>query len=328
MAARDFRPDRRTLLMAGAAALLARPSLAIGAPATAMLEGSAFATSWRIVLPAGVDGRSLRPAVEAELAAIDRDMSPWCEGSAISRFNRASAGTRELPAALIRVALAALDLASATAGAFDPTVGPLVARYGFGPIHDGRAGLWPSLSVGDGFLTKAETGVTLDLCGIAKGFALDRVADVLSAAGQSAFLIDIGGELLARGHHPSGRLWQAAVEDPRDGAAGPAAMIRLDNMAVATSGTRWNIYVLGGRTISHIIDPVTGEPVGGALASVSVLAPTAMAADGWATALMAAGPENGVLLARRNGVAALFVSVTGNRLQQVTTGGFQDRMLG
>ena len=175
---------------------------------------------------------------------------------------------------------AALDLVAATAGAFDPTVGPLVARYGFGPIHQGSAGLGPSLAAGDGHLTKAEDGVTLDLCGIAKGHALDRVADVLADAGQRNFLIDVGGELLARGRHPSGRPWQAAVEDPRTDATGAAAILALDNMAIATSGTRWNSYVLGGRTISHMIDPTSGEPVRGTLASVSVLATTAMEADG------------------------------------------------
>lgn len=319
--------DRRTLLIAGAAALLSRPALAFGAPATTVTEGSAFATSWRLVLPAGIDAEALRPAVESVLAGIDADMSPWRTGSAISRFNNGPAGTMELQADTVRVARAALDLAAATAGAFDPTVGPLVARYGFGPIHKGSAGLWPSLAVGDGFVTKAEDGVTLDLCGIAKGHALDRVADVLADAGQRDFLIDIGGELLARGRHPSGRSWQAAVEDPRTDATGAAAILALDNLAVATSGTRWNSYVLGGRSVSHIIDPATSEPVGGTLASVSVLATTAMEADGWATALMAAGPDSGPALARSNGVAALFVSVNGNALQQVTTGAFETHIL-
>ncbi len=312
-------PSRR-LFLASAAAALAAPRLSLAERrAVAVLTGAAFGTGWQVVLPHGADAGGLRAPLEALLAGIDRQMSPWRVDSDITRFNRAGPGDWPVPQETARVAAAALAVAAESGGRFDPSVGPLVARWGFGPIEGDERPDWRGLSAGEGHLAKNRAGLTFDLCGIAKGHALDRMAALLRDRGHGDFLIDLGGELIAGGQHPEGRGWRVAVEDPRPDAAGLAALLQPGAMAVATSGPRAQGYELDGRVWGHIIDPATGAPVEDGPASVTVLAPTALAADGWATALAAAGGQGPALAAER-GIAALFLLRDGTGLRQVMTG--------
>lgn len=323
-------PNRRAVLAGGAAAalLVSAPAVARAATAVEELSGSAFGTGWRVTLPSGTDLPRLKERLATLLDDIDLIFSPWREDSTIAGFNARGEGAVDAAPPLVEVVQAALRIAQASDGRFDPTVGPLVARWGFGPIHSGEAQSdgWRSIHAEDRALVKRASGLTLDLCGIAKGHALDRMVALLSESGHDNFLIDLGGELAARGRHPSGRDWQVGIEDPRTDADGLAGVLRLgDDMAVATSADTVNSYSFGGRRYSHIIDPVTGEPVAGTLASVSVLMPTAREADGWATALMAAGDE-GPALATRRGISALFLFRDGDGLRREATGTF-DRHL-
>lgn len=318
--------DRRRLLASGAAALLAgkAPALAGNAGPLAKVSGLAFGTAWSISLPAQANIAGLRERLEALFREIDLAFSPWRADSAIGRFNRGDADEISVSAEIVEVTDAALLIAGASGGRFDPTVGPLVARWGFGPIHDGDTPSegWRGFRAGNGFIARSRLGLTLDLCGIAKGHALDRATALLLDAGHDDFLIDLGGELAARGRHPSGRRWQVGIEDPLPDSTDLAGMLRLDGMAVATSGDRANGYDLGPRRYSHIIDPATREPVTSQLASVSVLMPQGREADGWATALMAAG-DSGPQLARSQDITALFLFRDGNALRSVATGTFE-----
>lgn len=326
-----IRPTRRQMIALGAAALWTggaraeAPAILTGASPTHTVEGRAFGSHWRITVPAGSEIAPHRAAIADLLDRIDGQMSPWRADSDITRFNTAR---REAAVAadLALVARAALKLAQDSGGAFDPSVGPLVARWGFGPIAGSHSGHWQGLSAGETSLSKDEPGLTMDLCGIAKGFALDRLAGHLRAAGAQDFLIDLGGELASAGLHPEGRNWRVAVEDPRPDAPGFAAGLSLPpGLAVATSGLRAQSYMLGDRRYGHIIDPQTARPAGGRIASVSVLNGSAMMADGWATALFAAG-EAGPQIARANDIAALFLTEDGTELQMQSTGGF-DRLM-
>ncbi|MDS1136644.1 FAD:protein FMN transferase [Nitratireductor indicus] len=327
MSAFQIRPSRRTLLgMIGS--LLAAPAIARSQTrAVEVMEGRAFATGWRLTLPAGGRGEVLRAPIEALLAEVDRQMSPWRADSVVSRFNAAGAGEYAVPAETAAVTAAALRIARDSGGRFDPTVGPLVGRWGFGPIEGDGVPDWHGLAAGETDIGKSRPGLTLDLCGIAKGRALDGMAEIVRGAGHDDFLIDLGGELAAGGRHPSGRDWQVAVEDPRGDGLEPAGMLRLGGMAVATSGGRAQSYSLNGRSYSHIIDPATGEPVAGALASVSVIGQAAMWADGWATALAAAGPVEGLPLARRAGISALFLIREDAGLRHEATGTFDRHLI-
>lgn len=320
--------------------------------AAGVLEGPAFGSSWRLVCGPDLPG-TLRSDIARRIAAliegIDAEMSPYRAGSALSRFNAGPAAQwLDLPPALCTVAAAALTMARQSEGAFDPTVGPAVRAFGFGPIR-GVPGSPSLIDVRDGAARKGAPGLTLDLCGIAKGYALDRVCADLVARGLTDFLLEIGGEVRAVGRHPSGRAWRVAIEDPFEmtpasamapdrvaaGLArrpGVAAVVTPGALALATSGHRVNgVSVgfggLGGHgpsgaiTLGHVIDPGTARPAARFAGSVSVLAPTGMAADAWATALFALGP-NGVALARRHRIAALFILDRPGAAGRVCTGGF------
>lgn len=322
---RKPRGPTRRLFLATTLGALAAPALAVGAPPVEVLEGRAFASHWRVTLPAGRGSERHRSGIEALLAGIDARMSPWRADSAVGAFN--GAGPGEHPAAddLARVTATALAVAAESGGWFDPTVGPLVARWGFGPIRGSERPDWRGLSAGEGHLAKDEADLTLDLCGIAKGFALDRLVALLVAAGERDLLADLGGELAARGRHPSGRAWTVAVEEARQGLPeGAAALLRLDGAAVATSGLAAQGYEIGGQRVGHIIDPRARAPQAGRLASVTVAAADATRADAWATALMAAGEIDGPALATRAGLDALFL-IDGGAL--VTAGAMADRLV-
>ncbi|MDP3898671.1 MAG: FAD:protein FMN transferase [Mesorhizobium sp.] len=326
MRSRPTALDRRCFLALGGALCLAgvAPARATEASPLTGLNGAAFGTHWSISLPAGAGLSGLRLRLDALLAELDLAFSPWRPDSIVARFNAGTARDMSVTEEIAAVTGAALRIAAASGGAFDPTVGPLVARWGFGPIRAGgtRPGGWLKLAAGNGHIARAETDLTLDLCGIAKGHALDRMVALLHDAGHEHFLIEFGGELAARGRHPSGRAWQVGIETPLPGTEEIAGVLRLDGMAVATSGDLVNGYDVGRRRYSHIIDPTTGEPVESALASVSVLTATAREADGWATALMSAG-QAGPDLARRLDIAALFLFRDGPGLRSVATGTFR-----
>src|SRR6056297_3371121 len=297
-------PSRRAFLT-GLGAALAAPSL-VRAAASEHLSGAAFGTRWSITGPEGAGLERLRPKIDALIAEIDRDMSPWRADSAISRFNASKSGS---PASseMIRVTQSALRLARESEGAFDPTVGPLVARWGFGPIERGAAPDWRKVTIGTGRLTK--------------GRALDRAWQLARDHGVSNLLLDLGGELRALGRHPEGRDWQVAVEPPAPGQPVPAILHLSEGMAVATSGLGAQSYMLNGRVWGHIMNPASARPVEGSLRSVTVLAHDAMTADGWATALFAAGDAAGPALARTHDIAALFLFEGASSLRQLRTGG-------
>lgn len=324
MLAKVLHPSRRGFVgLLGAALVWPRAGFAEALDA---VEGTAFGTSWRIVGPSGSGLGRLRPGIEALFDGIDREMSPWRRDSTVSRFNAGRAGWHRTSDEMARVTGAALSLAKASGGAFDPTVGPLVARWGFGPIDGGGAPDWRGIATASGRIAKARDDLTLDLCGIAKGRALDRAIEFAQSQGVRNLLIDLGGELRALGSHPAGRPWRVAVEHPVPGRPAPAVIELPVGSAVATSGLRAQSYVLGDRTYGHIIDPVAGSPTDGELRSVTVLAAEAMTADGWATALFAAGDRAGPALGQAHGIAALFLYGDAPSPRQVRTGAIEAAM--
>ena len=257
--------------------------------------------------------------VDAELARIDALMSTYDRDSELSRFNRGATGVA-LPVSpeLVDVVGAAFVVSEQTRGAFDATVAPLVALWGFGA--DAAPG-----APGDKEVAQALRSVdyrriahirepptleklrpaTLDLSGIAKGFAVDRLAGLLDDARCPAYLIEFGGEIKARANAPGGGPWRVGVESP----SGPdyAKTLLLGTDALATSGDYRQYREIDGVRVSHVIDPRTGYPVRHHLASVTVVTDTAMMADAYATAMLVMGEVEARRFAGEMDLAALFI---------------------
>jgi thiamine biosynthesis lipoprotein len=313
---------RRDLILAGGSMVMAAMMPARAVAATRVRGGRAFGSTWRAVVPDTVDQTPIVTAIEQVIAQVDASMSPYKSTSALSRFNRAmTAGWHAMPDAVCDVAREALAVAQETGGAFDPAVGPTVARFGFGPIAGAR-GRWQGLEASGDAIRKDEGALTLDLCGIAKGHALDRIVGRLHRLGIGDAVIELGGEIAALGHHPSGRDWQIAIENPNADRFAAQRIVAPRGLALATSGHRAN-GLRGPVATSHIIDPGRQRPVENGLASVSVLAASAMRADALATSLCAM-PANATDFAETNGIAALFVRADGT---ETATGGFDAHLV-
>lgn len=310
-----------------------------GRVAVDALDGEAMGTTWSVKLVRPVDAPALavlQAGIQARLDAVDAQMSTWKPASDLSRFNAAPAGTwQSLPPEFFTVLATSLQLARDTGGAYDPTVGPLVNLWGFGPgpkrlqapdaaaLAAARARVgWQRIEL-DASTQRARQpgGACVDLSSIAPGFSVDLVARYLDAVGVRDYLVEHGGELHARGHRPGQRGWRVGIEQP-DTNAGLAMVVVLADQASGSSGDYRKFYERDGRRYSHHIDPRTGAPVTHALASVTVIATDALHADATAAALSILGPEDGMAYAQAHGIAALFLVRTPDGVAQAMTPGF------
>lgn len=322
---------------------------AAGPASLASLGGETMGTRWsvRLAVRAGTDLHALHAGIQAQLDQVVAQMSTWEADSDISRYRRAAPGTWvALPEEFATVLACALDIAAASDGAFDPTVGPLVDLWGFGSAGTPRRvpageeiahrlahGGWRRLQRRDGGRELLQPGdVQLDLSAIAKGHGSDLVAGHLRARGVAAALVEVGGELRAYGCKPGGEPWRVLVESAIDEETvaddAPPRVLVLEDAAVATSGDRWHRFEQDGRRYAHTLDPRTGMPVTDAAASVSVVAADAMHADAWATALTVMGASAGLAFAQRHGLAARFVTRGADGLHESMTDAFRAYLAG
>lgn len=293
----------------------------------AALGGATMGTTWRVhaVVRRGRDLHGLHAGIQAALDEVVAQMSTWEADSDISRYNAADAGSRAvLPAGFGHVLEVALEVAAASGGAFDPTVGPMVALWGFGaargplriPAADALAAArarvgWQRLHWDVGTRSLLQPGgVALDLSGIAKGHGVDVAGAYLRHAGVAAALVEVGGELHGYGAKPDGQPWRVLVESaPEEDLASalPARVLALRDRAVATSGDRWHHFEVDDQRYSHTFDPRLGRPVPGAPAAVTVVAGDAARADAWATAMTVLGHGEGLRLAERLSLPVRFL---------------------
>jgi FAD:protein FMN transferase len=288
------------------------------------LQGPTMGTRWSasVDVDSTVDLAALRQDLAAAVVQVDEQMSPWKPNSDLMRLNRAPVDDWvDLPAEILQVLDCALDVHRLSAGAFDPCVGALVDAWGFGAARDApdaqairAARQSPPPTVPGCLELDRPTGrarkhapLQLDLCGIAKGYAVDRMAQVLQRHGVRHALAALDGELRAVGGQASGLPWAVALERPEAGRRAVHGVIELEDMAVATSGDYRRYLDVGGGRLAHTMDARRCAPVNNAVASVTVLAPTCMQADAWATALLVAGPEEGLALAQGMGMDVLFL---------------------
>ena len=292
------------------------------------LSGPAMGARWSAVVfvAEGFDIDALARTLAAEVEAVEEEASNWRPNSAVERLNRAAVGEWvSLPLGLVTVLEAALAITDLSGGTFDIGVGDLVRAHGFGGgartpdaagivAVAGRPIVFSPKALQldpDGRRARRLAPLTIDLAGIAKGHGVDRMAEVVRRFGVASYLVGIDGEMRAGAPKPDGRPWAIGQEKPDREARALAGMVELTEAAIATSGDYRHVHEIAGRTVSHTMDPRTGAPLVGDLAQVTVVAPTAMDADAWATALMVMGMDAGEALARRMGLRAILVAKTG-----------------
>ncbi len=294
--------------------------------ASVAFEGGTMGTTYlvRVVPDVGVvvDEAALAEEIQQVLDGIESEMSHYRSDSEVSRFNQARhTEPIAVSAQTFDVVAGAIAIGRASGGALDITVGPLVNAWGFGPEE-------PAVLPPDGArvqelleatgldrleldariptIRKALPEVEVDLSAVAKGYAVDRVAETVARRGHHRFMVEVGGEVVARGTNPGGRPWRIAIERPT-AEGGIKEVVPLPRGAMATSGDYRNVREVEGRLLSHTIDPRTGHPVTHRLTSVTVVADSCLEADGLATALEVLGPEAGYALAEELELAALFL---------------------
>ncbi|MBL0914863.1 MAG: FAD:protein FMN transferase [Sphingopyxis sp.] len=268
-------------------------------------------TSWSL--------QAVSPPVETAAcvrAALDRvvaQMSQWEADSDLSRFNRAPADEwHAIPPEFAEVISAALEIAQASGGAFDPALGAITERWGFGVslvdemVEDGAAAVRDIEFAPDPPRIRRSEGATLDLSGIAKGYGVDLAAEMLLAAGVRHFLIEVGGELRGEGVRPDGQPWWVDVEMPPTSSVAPYR-VALHDLSVATSGNYRRSVTIDGKLYSHSFDPRTGRPIAHGVSSATVLHRSCTMADGWATALTVLGAEHAIALADAQRLAACLI---------------------
>ena len=273
------------------------------------MTGTALGTSWSAAVVAPPSG--LRDGLEATLRQIVASMSQWDSGSALSRFNRSKPGEWvQLPNDLAHVLRVALDIHGASGGAFDPACGTLADLWGFGPsgrresIPDDQEISAALETSGARYIeledcrARRQAPVRLDLSGIAKGHAVDRLAQTCRLAGVEDFLVEIGGEFIGSGIKPNGNPWWVDIEAP-PGVSVDAIRIGMHDTAVATSGDYRRYVHTEARRLSHSIDPRTGRPTENDIVSATVLAANCMTADGWATAFTVMGRAQAIDIANQ-----------------------------
>ena len=303
-----------------------------------VFTGSTMGTTFRVsIIQEGISDTpsgDIRRTIEAELDGVDRMMSHYRPDSELSRFN-AFRDTQpfSFTTDTFEVIKQGQEIAALTDGAFDITVGPLVAAWGFGveqhnlpPTrativellkHSGHDQLHLDFSAKS--VRKRDPLIEFDLSAIAKGYAVDRVASAIESKGVMQYMIEVGGEVRTGGLNASGEPWRIGIQVPDSKAQSIIQVVPLRDMAMATSGDYRSYYEVNGQRISHTIDPRTGYPVTHRLASVTVVGTSCSWADGMATALNVLGPTDGYRFAVEQGVAAFM-------LVRTDAGGFDQKI--
>ena len=306
------------------------------------LQGKTMGTFWHVTLldvEKNLDKNKIQKQIKEELVKINQQFSTYLVDSEVSQFN-AVHDTQPFAVsdAVVDVVNAAQLLSRQTQGAFDITVGPLVDLWGFGSAIKFEAPSEVSIqqakaNTGFEFLTtqtqparlvKKNPSLRIDLSAIAKGYAVDQVAMLIEQQQINNYLVEIGGELKAKGHNPKAEIWRVAIEKPEgNGLNNPSKVaqhiLEIDDKAVATSGDYRNYFEENGVRYSHMIDPKTGKPITHNLASVTVLHQSAMVADGLATAIMVIGEEKGLSFANQYNLQIVMLVRHGDSFRSVST---------
>ena len=310
-----------------------------------VFDGLTMGTSYNIKLelPAGTDRETVRLGINKVLNDVNQRMSTYLVDSELSIINKTET-TKKIPISkeLSDLLVTALSISWITNGAFDVTVGPLVNLWGFGPVKTrpaipsrelieqtlARTGYEKiTLGLNPSYIKKSRPDLYLDLSGIAKGYGVDQIAAYLDTLAVKNYMVEVGGEIKAKGTNAEGSLWRIGIEKPVSDQRQVERIMQLDNMGMATSGDYRNFFEIDGKRYSHIIDPATGYPVSHNLVSATVLEKTTTEADAYATALIVMGPDKGVKFANDNKMSVMFIIRKGNGFTEKYTGSFKNYLI-
>ena len=307
------------------------------------IGGATMGTRWKVLWvderDAGdaVSAEAMRVALVDELERINSLMSTWDPDSQLSEFNRS--GTVD-PVSLhpdtLKVIDTALTISRLTRGKYDITLQPVIDLWGFSrsdvPVSPTQPDIDRALRISgyqqlvriDDTVRRRIPELSIDVSSLAKGFAVDQLGEVAESLGVTHYLVDIGGELRARGLRGDGAQWRVGVESP-DGEV--PQLLNLLDAHVATSGSYRNYRVENGQRLSHIIDGSTGRPITHDLVSVSVLGESAMLSDAWATALLVVGRAAALALVEQQGISAQLTVFRDGKFDRITRNGFLDKVM-
>jgi thiamine biosynthesis lipoprotein len=303
------------------------------------IRGEALGTSYSIKLigPRGaLNETALAQAAKEELDRVDALMSTYRDDSELMRLNRAAADEWfPVSEETLEVLQIAQQVFRETDGCFDPTVGPLVRLWNFGPgrtptfeppaeeaIEAARARVGfdkITLRAEPPAVKKKRADVELDLSAVAKGYVVDRIALRLETAGVARMMVEVGGEVRTAGTAGGDNPWRIGIETPQSVGRSVQQVVPLVNHSLATSGDYRNYYEKDGVRYSHTIDPRTGRPVTHHLASVTVLHENCATADALATGLLAMGPQAASALAEQDKLPVLLLSRSGAEITAQTS---------
>lgn len=319
-------------LLLGSGLLLSACGPTVDEAPAVVISGKTMGTFYRVSV-VGLDKSrepELRQQIEAQLAEDDHQLSTYKDDSVLSIFNQYKGSVPQpISSGMADAIVTSLRIGQKTAGAMDITVGPLVNLWGFGPNKEpvkmptqakidrakAEVGLQhlKVIQRSDGqYLQKDLPGLYVDLSTVGEGYATDHLARLVEANGISDYLVSVGGAVVSRGKNPEGKPWQVAIQKPTDKENAVQAIVDLQGMGISTSGSYRNYYELDGKRLSHIIDPATGRPITHKLVSATVIAPTALEADGWDTGLMVLGTDKALALAEKEHLAVYLITKEGD----------------
>jgi thiamine biosynthesis lipoprotein len=305
-----------------------------------VFNGKTMGTYYSVkIVASDIDKENTQLQIDELLKEVNQVFSTYINNSEVSKINaHRSPKPISITPVMEQLLKLSKEIYEKSDRFFDPTVGPLVNLWGFGP--DGKrykprkeeienalryVGL-DKISILNGQVTKRESDIYLDFSSIAKGQGVDDLGLVLESRGFTSYLIEIGGEIRARGKKPDGNLWSIGIEKPsKERGQSVQKVLKLKNESIATSGSYRNYLKYGESIFSHTISPKTGYPIKHKLLSVSVIDKNCANADAWATALMSLGPEKGLDKANRLGLKAYFLVKDGSKFKEILSDSFKSR---
>ncbi len=285
--------------------------------------GTSYSVQWSDA-SISISTSELKDLIELRLGRINSLMSTYIPNSQLSDFNQSrETGWHAVDSELAQLVELALSISIKTDGAFDITVGPLVNLWGFGPSE--TAFTFPTdteiniakrsigyqhleVRIDPPALNKKVADLYVDLSAIAKGYAVDEVAQILNENNVLNYMVEIGGEIKGRGVAPHGNPWRIGIETPHFERGKIEKIVSLLDVGVATSGDYRNFIEHEGKHYSHTIDPRSGYPVSHNLGSVTVLHQSTAIADAWATAFMVLGPKRSYQLSIDNNLSGVLIT--------------------